>query len=211
MFMFVIEHLEPVVSKWVWLEYKHASKIVGRDRLLITNVKDRREAEKLKEIALVSRMSITELGTRPDRILVLDPKANDELTPNDFRDIDFIVIGGIMGDHPPKGRTYKLLTRKIPGCRARNIGKDQFSVDGAIYMAMMVSKGYTLKEISVKVGLEIKVNEYLTIELPYAYPLVNGRPLISEELVEYLKSDIDRDEAEYILLGRVKSIVEYDS
>ncbi|MCD6096063.1 MAG: hypothetical protein J7J99_05820 [Thermoprotei archaeon] len=209
MFMFVIEHLEPVVSKWVWFEYKHASKLVGRNRLIITNVENEKEAQKLKEIAYVSRMSIADVGTNPARILILDPKAEKELVTDDFKGIDFVVIGGIMGDHPPRGRTYDLLTKRIPNSKVRNLGKEQFSVDGAIYMALMISKGYKLKEIPIKVGIEIRVNEYLTIELPFAYPLVNGRPLISKELVEYLKKDIDKDEAEYIRLGYVKSIVEY--
>ena len=48
---FIIEHLEPVVSKWVWIEYKHASEIAGRDKLVITNVKDPREREILSRIA----------------------------------------------------------------------------------------------------------------------------------------------------------------
>jgi len=209
MVLFVIEHLEPVVSKWVWYEYKHASRIVGKENLIITNVKDPREAKELRKIAIVSRESIIEVGAPSKRLIILDPQAKESLRLEDFKEVDFIVVGGIMGDHPPRGRTFELLTKRIPGCKARNIGKEQFSVDGAIYIALMISEGISLEEIPIVKGLEIKVNEYLTIELPYAFPLVNNRPLISEELIEYLKYDIEEDEVEAIRMGRVKSIVEY--
>ena len=209
--LFVIEHLEPVLSKWAWLEYKHASEIVGRERLLITNVKDPREASILKRIAIVSSMSITEVGSPPERVLVLDPQAFKRLDTCDMKDVDFVVIGGIMGDHPPRGRTRVLLTSRLPGCKARNLGEGQFSVDGAIYMAFMVSKGASLSQIPVVNGLEIRVNEYFTIELPYMFPVVNGRPLISDELVNYLIYEIEDHEVEAIRSGDVKSIADYEA
>ncbi|MCD6510905.1 MAG: hypothetical protein J7L11_11035 [Thermoprotei archaeon] len=211
MVLFVIEHLEPVLSKWAWLEYKHASEIVGRERLLITNVKDPREARILKRIAIVSSMSITEVGSPPERVLVLDPQAFKRLDTCDMKDVDFVVIGGIMGDHPPRGRTRVLLTSRLPGCKARNLGEGQFSVDGAIYIAFMVSKGASLSQIPVVNGLEIRVNEYFTIELPYMFPVINGRPLISDELVNYLIYEIEDHEVEAIRSGDVKSIADYEA
>ncbi len=176
---------------------------------MITNVKNPKERDRLREIALVYEESIIEVGCPCDRILVLDPQASRPLEPEDFKGVDFVVVGGIMGDHPPKGRTRKLLTSRLPGCKARNIGEHQFSVDGAMYVAMMVSKGLTLEEIPIKVGLEIKVDEYLTIELPYAYPLVSGRPLISQELIEYLVHDIEDDEVYAIRTGKIRSVADY--
>ncbi|RLF20493.1 MAG: hypothetical protein DRN15_06150 [Thermoprotei archaeon] len=207
--IFVIEHLEPVVSRWVWYEYLSSSRIIGRERLLISNVKDPRERAILRKIAMVSKMSILKVGLPADKMLILDPKAPTLLRPDDFKEVKYVVIGGIMGDHPPRGRTWTLLTSRLPGCIARNLGPHQFSVDGAVYMAHMVMHGYEVEEIPIRIGLEIKVNEFLTIELPYAYPLINGRPLISKELVEYLKHGIEEDEVEAIRSGRVRSIAEF--
>jgi len=211
---FIIEHLEPVVSRWVWYEYKHTSKIVGKDKLIITNVKDPRERAKLLEIASkVYEESIINLPFDKRKLIILDPQANRALTPNDFNNDVYVVIGGIMGDYPPKGRTKILLSDKIPEAIKRNIGKEQFSVDGAAYVALQIAKGKTLEQIPFITNLEIKVNEIdgmiHTIVLPYSYPLVNNRPLISQELVNYLKNDIEKDEMEFIRIGRVKSIVEY--
>jgi len=38
--LFVIEHLEGEVGKWVLLEYKNVARIVGKENLVITNVRN---------------------------------------------------------------------------------------------------------------------------------------------------------------------------
>ena len=106
-----------------------------------------------------------------------------------------VVIGGILGDHPPKGRTQKLVTAKLPSATVRSLGDEQFSIDGAVYLTKVVSEGKKLEEVSIKKGLTIRLNEYAEVYLPYAYPLKDGKPVISKELIDYLCSDkIIRDE-----------------
>ena len=211
---FVIEHLEPVLSRWAWIEYRHASEIVGRENLIITNVKDAREAEKLRELACeVYSQSISELLIPREKLIVLDPKSDIPLQPEDITEDSYIVIGGILGDHPPKGRTRKLLTSKLPGAKTRNIGKRQFSIDGAAYVANMVSQGANLSSIKVRKKLEILVKrddfyEHV-VELPYAYPVDDeGRVVVSKELIRYLKKGIEKDEKEILKTGHAKSIVD---
>jgi len=212
---FVIEHLEPVVSRWVWLEYKHASEIVGRERLVITNVRNPRERAKLAEIAAeVHEASVAELSLDEERLVVLDPQAPQELSPRDFEVCDYVVVGGIMGDYPPRLRTKPLLSDRLPRAAKRNIGKEQFAVDGAVYVAKLVSEGVPLSEIPYTVNLEITVGEFdgirHTIVLPYAFPLRGGEPVISEELVRYLIHGIERDELAAIRAGRQLSVVELE-
>ena len=206
---FVIEHLEPVVSKWVWVEYKHASEIVGRSRLIITNVEDPREREVLSRIAgEVLEESIADLPLPRSSIVVLDPQGARELVPEDFESETYVVVGGIMGDCPPRGRTKELLTSRLPGARIRTLGDRQFSVDGAVYVAKRISEGARLEEIEVADELEIVVTESFSIILPFAYPLVEGRPLVSEELVDYLVYEIEEEEAYAIRRGRPRSVAE---
>ena len=96
------------------------------------------------------------------------------------------------------------MTVRLPKATVRNLGKEQFSIDGAAYMAKLVSKGKRIEEIPVKKGLTIKLNRFAEIYLPYAYPLKEGKPVISEGLIEYLRSEsIVKDEEE--LLGNVGS------
>ncbi|WP_338598818.1 hypothetical protein V6M85_08630 [Sulfolobus tengchongensis] len=178
---FIIEHLDNL-SKWIITEYKHCYEIAKREGvdLLITgvNIDGLPSSEKrFHEIVDVKKS------------IILDPKAEEQLVPEDFNYTDVIVIGGILGDHPPKGRTKTLLSDRFPEAKKRNIGKMQFTIDGALYVAIQVMKGKRIQDIPVIFGLKI-ITELKGIKeeivLPFAYPIVNGMPLISHELIKYL-------------------------
>lgn len=190
-----IEHLEPHLSRWLWIEYRHAAEL-ARGRLEFTNVKREDHLRALSKLAPARREGVLELYS-PDRLIILDPQAATPLSPEDVGPDTVLVVGGILGDHPPRGRTYKLLTSRAAGARARNVGPHQFSIDGAVYMALKVVNGARLEEVPVKVGLTIRAPPFL-VRLPYAYPLEGGRPVISRELIEYLKSRVVEDEEELI-------------
>ncbi|MCS7096471.1 MAG: SAM-dependent methyltransferase [Nitrososphaerota archaeon] len=196
--IFVIEHLEPELSKWLLYEYAHASQIVGKDNLLFTNVKVEKAALKLRKLGGVEEKAAAEIFP-PDKVIVLDPRAEHPLKPDDVLNIETVIIGGILGDHPPKGRTFSLITSRFSGAAARNLGRDQFSIDGAIYVAKLVSQGVPLEQIPIKRGLRLRLNEYAEVYLPYAYPLKDGKPVISRKLIAYLRSErIVRDEEKLI-------------
>ena len=202
----IIEHLEPILSKWLWIEYKHVSELIGKSNLIFTNVKKEKHRLKLSELGAVEEKSICELDIDRTKLIVLDQKASEKLKPEDFSDAEYVVVGGIMGDHPPRGRTWLYLTSRLTGAKARTLGDYQFAIDGAVYMALQVYRGRRIEEIPVQIGLDIKVNEYLTINLPYAYPLINGQPFISSELVKFLKEDIEDYEAEAIRTGTIPEV-----
>lgn len=193
-----IEHLEPHLSKWLWFEYRHAAEIAS-GRLEFTNVKREDHFRALSRLAPTYRESVLELYP-PEDLIVLDPRAPVQLSPGDVNDSSILVVGGILGDHPPKGRTYELLTKRARGARARNIGAYQFSIDGAVYVALRVAEGAGLEEVPTKIGVTIRAPPFL-IRLPYAYPLKGGRPVISSELVRYLKSEVVKDEVALIRGG----------
>ncbi|MEM1540326.1 MAG: SAM-dependent methyltransferase [Candidatus Bathyarchaeia archaeon] len=191
---FVIEHLEQEIGKWLLYEYMHASEIVGKNCLIFTNVKKKSDKAKLSKLGTVEEKSAAEIFN-PEKVIILDLKAELPLKPQDFAGKDAAIIGGILGDHPPKGRTNKLLTKHFPKATVRNIGKAQFSIDGAIYVAKLVSEGKPLEKIPIKKGLSLRLNEYAEVYLPYTYPLKDGKPVISQKLVTYLCSnEIVKDE-----------------
>jgi ribosome biogenesis SPOUT family RNA methylase Rps3 len=197
---FIIEICEPFLSNWLLLEIKHSSSIVGKDKLLITNVKEN-YMRHLSKYANVTTSSIIDLKGFHDKIIILDPLADLTLTPEEAS-YHILVVGGILGDNPPQGRTFKYITSRLPRCKARNLGKKQFSIDGAIYVAKLISEGKKLEEIPTMENLIIKVDNFHEIILPYVYPLVNNKPLISDELIEYLKYYIEEDE-EMLLSGKI--------
>ena len=201
---FVIEHLEPTVSPWVYLEYKHAAELVGE--LLITNVKDRSEQKCLQQFAEVVEFSVGEL-TEGERILVLDPSAVKPLSPDDFDSFEYVVIGGIMGDFPPRKRTRKLLTERL-NAESRTLGSCQLSIDGAAYIAARVAEGEELSLLEVALGVILR-GEGMEIHLPYCYPVTAGGVLFSEELAAYLLTLLEDDETFAAVTGRARNIADY--
>jgi len=196
--LFVIEHLEPEVGRWLYIEYMHSSEIVGKSKIMFTNVKNRNAALLLSKLGKTQFKSFAEIFN-PEEVVILDPQAQKLLTPEDFKGKRAVIIGGILGDHPPRGRTRKFLTAKFPKATVRNIGREQFSIDGAVYVAKLVSEGKRLDEIPIMKGLTVKLNEYAEIYLPYAYPLRDGKPVIHKELIEYLRSEEIVQDEERIL------------
>lgn len=198
--MIIIEHLEEVVSPWLYYEYKHSAEVC--EDLLITNVRDESERLILSEICDTISISIKKLPFR--KIIVLDPLADVTLRPEDFEDA-VVVVGGILGDHPPQGRTRKYLS-SVLNCEIRNLGKIQMSIDSAVYVAIQISKGVKFEDLKFVDGLEIAIDDVRTVELPYRYPIVESKPFISEELVEYIKNEMDYDYRISLLTGRPVSI-----
>jgi ribosome biogenesis SPOUT family RNA methylase Rps3 len=206
---FIIEHLEPVLGKWIWLEYQHVSNMVGYRNLLFTNVRNRSEASKLKEIGNVTRKSIVNLRrSENETMIILDPGSSNPLSPRDFSGNASLIVGGILGDHPPSGRTKLALTDKMPNMLSRNLGSNQFSVDGAVHIALEVASGKSIADIPIEVGVEINVSKRHSSYLPFAYPLVRGRPLLAPGLRGYLRKGVFKDEGILFRTGRAPSVAQ---
>lgn len=188
--VFVIEHLEPVLTRWMLLEYRHASMIVGKESLVFTNVGRPEWRKRLEALGTVYEQSVADVF-RGKRLLVLDPSAGKMLEPGDFAVVDAVVVGGIMGDHPPKGRTWSLLTSRLENPVARSLGDKQLSIDGAVYVAHRVMLGKRLVEIPLVEGVEIELEPLpgvrRSLRLPFAYPLVDGKPLLAPGLEDHLR------------------------
>ena len=208
--LIIIEHLEPFTSKWMHIELRSASRLAGPGNLWITNVKSRCEREILASLARVFEESIVDLVRLLEgrRIIVLDPTAKERLSPSDFTGPTAVVVGGIMGAHPPLGRTRSLLTSKLEklGAAARSLGEGQYTIDGAVYVALRVARGVEVEEIPVIRGLRLKHPEGWSVELPYTYPVEEGRPVISEEEIDYVLYGVEEDEERLLREGVVPSI-----
>ncbi len=190
----IIEHLEPCMSPWLLSEYSYTiSLLKGLGlQVVFTNVSKPSDADVLKRYsATVFESSITSdemlKGLGISSIIVLDPKAEKLLRSNEVAFADAVVIGGIMGDHPPKGRTWELITSRIPNAKPRNLGKKQLTIAGAAYVLRKILEGVELEEIPIKEGLTIplKLGKYeLIIELPYAFPYADGKPVLPDNYIE---------------------------
>jgi ribosome biogenesis SPOUT family RNA methylase Rps3 len=185
----IIEHLEESMSLWIILEYRSSSIIYGRENLWFTNIPERYHrvigkygktyCESLVDLVRRNYISVNE-------ILILDPLAGEKLTYKDLLSYKYIVIGGILGDHPPRGRTYKLLTSRLEGVEARNIGDGQYSIDGAVYYVDHLWRNKSMEGFKYVDGVEFDTIYGSKVYLPFRYPIVSGKPLLAPGLIEYL-------------------------
>ncbi|MBS3090929.1 hypothetical protein J4217_00590 [Candidatus Pacearchaeota archaeon] len=183
--IYVIEHLEKEVYPWCLMEYNSISKIVGQSNLWFTNIKQNSKAvRELKKYGKVIEKSVKDLDLKNS--CVLDPEAKQTLVPKSAKKFKYFIFGGILGDYPPKKRTKKELTKFVKG-KERNLGKKQFSTDNAVFVVHEITRGKALNKMEFKNKLIIKINNIESVILPYYYPIVNGKPRISKELLALIK------------------------
>lgn len=184
----IIEHLEPHVSPWLMSEYRYVSKLF-KEVLIITNVRREDDRDMLKGLGLVLSDTAVKVvrELKAGNVIVLDPQAEKELKRAELVRADAVIIGGIMGDHPPRGRTREFLTSKFREELSRNLGRKQLTIAGTAYVLWRMLRGAELRDIAIKEGLTIEVNlgrAVLTIELPYAFPYDRGKPVIPEDYID---------------------------
>ncbi len=187
---FIIEHLEPKVFDWCLIEYKHISKVIGKNNLIFTNVK--KDANKLKKLGKVIKESVLKL--KLTNACLLDPKAKKTLIPKETKKFNYFIFGGILGDFPERGRTKKYLTSKMKNVEVRNLTSKQMPTDTAVLVTKLISKGTAINKIKFidSPTLVIKRGDIQEeVNLPYRYVSKNNKPVISKELVKYLKNKKD--------------------
>ncbi len=188
----VIENMEEP-GEWVVLEYLHAANMSG-DKLIITGSNSELDsmlslyaAKKKTRKPRTTPMHVEEY-CRGRSVILLDPSADKQLEPEEAGSVDCLVIGGILGDYPRRGRT-RLLRERLPWASTRNLGNRQLSIDGAVYVVLEVMSGKRLDEIELLENPVIKVDTPLgsvEIVLPFAYPVKNGEPMLAPGLLNYL-------------------------
>jgi ribosome biogenesis SPOUT family RNA methylase Rps3 len=188
MYYVIVEHLEECISPWMLSEYRFLSRIF-EGRVVFTNVRNIKDREKLEGLGVVYSEDFLEIikKLRLKKVVILDPQAEKQLRHHELREVDAVVIGGIMGDHPPKGRTYQLITSRAKNLESRNLGKKQFTIAGTAYVLKEIEGGKELEELDIREGLRLerRVNNIeVTVELPYVFPYKDGRPVIPPDYLE---------------------------
>lgn len=185
--IYIIEHLEPKLWPWCLIEYKSLSKIVGKKYTWFTNIA-KKDVKKLKNYGEVFTQSAKKMDLDLTKACVLDPFAPETLEPSESKKFDYYIFGGILGDEKLNGRTQRELTQFVQRAHKRNIGREQFSTDNAVYVVKKICQGISLDKQQFQDTLEIKFNTIESVILPYKYPLIKSKPRISKELVTYLKN-----------------------
>ena len=181
--LLVIEHCEPALSEWLLLEYKHAAKLWDGN-LVFTRVTDNKTARVVQKLGTVQKEKAKEIFSNK-KCIVLDPQAKKPLTPNDCLRYNIIIIGGLLGYEKPKGRTKELISNKS-GFETRHLGKLQLSIDGAVFVTKAICLGLNLKDIEIAREIEIIHDTVHSTILPFGYPIIENKPVITPGLIKYL-------------------------
>jgi ribosome biogenesis SPOUT family RNA methylase Rps3 len=179
----IIEHCEPILSEWLLLEYKHAAKL-WNGKLIFTRVTKKDTAHVLKTLGIIEKDKATKICSNK-KCIILDPQATKPLTPQDCAASDAIIIGGLLGYEKPQGRTKKLIS-DTSGFPVRHLGELQLSIDGAVFVAKAISLGLYLKDIEIAREIEIVYDKVHSTVLPFGYPIINDKPVITPGLVDYI-------------------------
>ncbi|MEB3774594.1 MAG: hypothetical protein GSR86_06700 [Desulfurococcales archaeon] len=197
--LILIEHMEDRVSRWVLEEYLESSRVAegAGMELIVTGVSSDYDYAVLSSRGVnVSREHSWELCDDP-KTIVLDLWASRDLSPHEAMAGECFVIGGIMGDHPPRGRG-RLLTMHFDWAAFRRLGPRQLSVDGAVKVLTMLRGGVSLDRIEFVESPTFRIDTGLgsvEVLLPFSYPVRDGKPWISSGLLRLLARGLEWDEA----------------
>ncbi|GIZ44412.1 hypothetical protein CKM354_000761000 [Cercospora kikuchii] len=203
---YIVEHLDPELEDWQALEYNaisEESQNSGNKFLLSGLTPEFDKFEKLV-IPKSERTERTVESIYPSlearqKVCLLDPKAEKDLSPKDGPLFDAFLFGGILGDDPPRDRTGDLRKLGFPG---RRLGPEQMTTDTAVRTTrIVVQEGKKLSEIEyidrpeipiTDENGKIKANE--TIEMPFKYVKSgDGKPIIPKGMLELLANDAEKD------------------
>jgi len=194
--VFVIEHMEEdddvnqPIPPWVLLEYQQICRIAKN--VIFSNL-SRSAIGVLKSSLPPSCTCSIEpaaalLGNR--RVCLLDPKAEQVLSPNDLESFDAFLFGGILGDDPPRDRTAEL--REI-GYPSRHLLEMQMTTDTAVGVTYaIVAKQIPIEKIDFMDRPTIQFNARESVEMPFRYMVENGQPIMPKGMKQLLYNDMDK-------------------
>ena len=192
----VIEHLEEYPSRWLVAEYLEAFREAARSnlQLLITGVIDPRLQAILNSLRVGwVREHSWELYDIPGTI-ILDMWAARDLTPVEAINANVFIIGGIMGDYPPRGRG-RLLSSHFDWASIRRLGDRQMSIHTSTWALARIRDGVDVSQLPLcsedaSIVLDNGLMEF-EVRLPFAYPCdIHGRPRVPQRILELLSRGV---------------------
>jgi len=188
--LIVVENFEREPSRWLLAEYVESHRVARSYgyELIVSNVSNPSMAASLESLRIPYTLDPGSTVCPGPCTIVTDLRAPKPLEPYEPPSSCCIVVGGILGDHPPRGRGIWLRLYH-PDAAYRNLGDKQLSIDGAVKVVLEVLNGRRLEEIGLAYPAVLRVQAGLSqaeITLPYAYPLRGGKPWIAPELAALL-------------------------
>ncbi|KAH9854620.1 DUF431-domain-containing protein [Lenzites betulinus] len=211
-FSYVIEHMEEdedtqkSIPKWVELEYMHMRTFAGPEATVhFTHLSAgscntlsslfAQDADSTRAQAFAHTKSVLQLmeekGVSIEKVCLLDPKAENELSPEDGDGrFEWFLFGGILGDNPPRDRTGELRALGFPG---RRLGPVQMTTDTALGVTkVVVQDKKPLPEIPYMDFPTIVFNPKESVEMPFRYISDGKGPVLPPGMREHLHEDLNQ-------------------
>ncbi|KAF8634108.1 hypothetical protein AX15_001074 [Amanita polypyramis BW_CC] len=217
-FKYIIEHMEEddgaskAVPPWVFLEYSHMRTLAGPESHVhfthlspssCTWLEEKFNSDDTANMTLakvsvhqkgvMDMLHTPELSTSLGRVCLLDPKAKEELKPEDGDGrFDCFLFGGILGDDPPRDRTSEL---RVSGFPSRHLGSIQMTTDTALGVTkLVVQDGVRLDEIRYADMPTIRFNAREAVEMPFRYIAIGDgcEPQLPKGMKKLLRDELDR-------------------
>lgn len=204
---YIIEHMEPEFSEWVTLEYAQIIRDIGADNLILSSLPegttDNDIPDKLIDMGLrwttKDLNHLTEAFTdleplQDQRVCLLDPRADQDLQPQESATFDYFVFGGILGDHPPRDRTTEIKVAYPNLVVGRRLGDKQMTTDTAIRTTqLIIEKQQNFQDIKFIDYPEFRFNKNEATEMPFRYVLnAKGDPILPEGMLALIKRDSEQ-------------------
>ena len=138
---YIVEHLDEELGPWSELEYLTIAdecQTAGSSFCLSSLPPNFVVPDRLKAISsfTAETKSVEEIyAAGKERVCLLDPAAERDLSPADADVFDVFLFGGILGDDPPRDRTSELRKKGFAG---RRLGAKQMTTDTAVRVTRTV-------------------------------------------------------------------------
>ncbi|KAF4602995.1 hypothetical protein EYR38_003399 [Pleurotus pulmonarius] len=216
-FTYAVEHMEEdepasssskTIPPWVELEYAHMRILAGPKAQVRFTHLSKSSCKSLEEALKPSSSSddlaafschtegilecMKHSGVPIDKVCLLDPKAEAELSPEDGDGrFDWFLFGGILGDDPPRDRTSELRSLGFP---TRHLGPTQMTTDTALGVTkIVVDDKVPLDKIPYVNYPTIVFNPKESVEMPFKYIAdTGGNPRLPPGMRELLHEDLNK-------------------
>lgn len=204
---YIIEHMELEFSQWVTLEYAQIIRDIGAENLILSSLPEGTTENDIPEKLLHMGLRWTtkdlhhlseqfeDLQPLQDgRVCLLDPRADQDLQPEETSAFDYFVFGGILGDHPPRDRTTEIKVAYPNLVVGRRLGDKQMTTDTAIRTTqLIIEKRQKFQHIKFIDYPEFRFNKNEATEMPFRYVLDDaGNPILPEGMLELIKRDSEQ-------------------
>ncbi|KAI9727149.1 MAG: hypothetical protein M1828_007350 [Chrysothrix sp. TS-e1954] len=194
--IYAVQHLDSELGDWSALEYATIARECNDAgaRFMLCSVSPRLQLPSNLESApglQVERRGVETLfADRKERVCLLDPAAEQELSPEDEDLYDVFVFGGILGDDPPRGRQPSF----IKGFQGRRLGPIQMTTDTAARAArMVIQERRPLDSLPYIDYPEIRVDEHESVQMPFRYIKDEaGKMIMPPGMVDLIKKDSEK-------------------